>query len=88
MNLLLVSQVLIKSKARSTALTSAVKIGGVALLAVFMLHMLLFALWFQDKHATQVYFTADNHSHNMPAEYILKDFENASPRLNPLFHKP
>ena len=20
--------------------------------------------------------------------YILKDFENASPRLNPLFHKP
>ena len=24
---------------------------------------------------------------NMNA-YILKDFENASPRLNPLFHKP
>ena len=21
-------------------------------------------------------------------KYILKDFENASPRLNPLFHKP
>ena len=23
-----------------------------------------------------------------PQVYILKDFENASPRLNPLFHKP
>ena len=33
-----------------------------------MLHMLLLALWFQDKHATQVKFTAGNHSHNMQAE--------------------
>ena len=34
-----------------------------------MLCIILFALWFQDKHAIQVYFTAGNHSDNMPAEY-------------------
>ena len=33
--------------------------------------MLLFALWFQDKLATEVEFTLDNHSHNIPAEYIF-----------------
>ena len=32
--------------------------------------MLLFALWFQDKHAAYVQFTAGIQSHNMPAEYI------------------
>ena len=32
--------------------------------------MLLFALWFQNKHAAYVLFTAGIQSHNMPAEYI------------------
>ena len=33
--------------------------------------MLLFRLWFQDKHATLVQFTTGNHSHNMPAEFTI-----------------
>ena len=46
--------------------------GGVPLADIWMLHvrMLLFELWFQDKQANYIYFTADKHSHNMPAEYI------------------
>ena len=35
-----------------------------------MLQTLLFALWFQDKHATQVLYTAGNHSIIMAAEYM------------------
>ena len=35
-----------------------------------MLHTLLFALWFQDKHATQVLYTAGNLSIKMATEYI------------------
>ena len=34
-----------------------------------MLYMLLFALCFQDEHTTQVKFTVNNYSNNMPAEY-------------------
>ena len=33
--------------------------------------MLLFVLWFQDKHAIQVKFTAGNQSNNMAAERFL-----------------
>ena len=43
--------------------------GGVPLVFL-MLCMLLFALWFQDSHATQVYFTIGNYSLNMPAETV------------------
>ena len=39
--------------------------GGGGPLAYFMLHTLLFALWFQDKHATQVKYTAGNHYINI-----------------------
>ena len=35
-----------------------------------MLHTLLFALWFQDKHVTQVGYTAGNHCIKMAAEYM------------------
>ena len=31
--------------------------------------MLLFEVWFQDKHTSLVLFTAGNLSHNTPAEY-------------------
>ena len=34
-----------------------------------MLHTLLFALYFQDKYATKVKYTAGNHSIEMAAEY-------------------
>ena len=37
--------------------------------------MLLFALCFQDEHATQVLFTAINLSHNMPAICIWAFFK-------------
>ena len=47
----------------------------------WMLYMLLFALCFQDEHATQVLFTAINLSHNMPAEYIWAFF-----KLHDLIH--
>ena len=43
--------------------------------------MLLFALCFQDEHATQVLFTVINLSHNMPAEYIWALF-----KLHDLIH--
>ena len=36
-----------------------------------MLYTLLFALWFQDQHATQVKYTAGNHSINIAAEYTV-----------------
>ena len=36
-----------------------------------MLHTLLSALWFQDKHATQVLYAAGNLSIKMAAGYIL-----------------
>ena len=35
-----------------------------------MLHSLLFALWFQDKQAIQVQYTAGNHSMKMATDYI------------------
>ena len=36
-----------------------------------MLNTLQLALWYQDKHATQVSYTAGNHSINMAAECVL-----------------
>ena len=45
--------------------------GRVSITDLFMLRMLLFALWFQNSHATQVYFTVGNHCHNTPAYFIF-----------------
>ena len=48
----------------------------VSISILFMLHTLIFALRYQDKHATHVWYTAGNHSINMAVEYICMGFKH------------